>query len=222
MVGRPDKEHVAEYAKSGRASCRKCKGNIAKDTLRMGKYVQSPSFDGWVPQWFHVACFFGGKKAMPDVSDIAGISELSFDDQKRIKDLIGGNAVASGELPVSLPPSAYVCPFLGLCFRVALPTFLSQPAKKGQGGTKGAEDDEGNIGDYKVTVCGCEFMQPMKPGARSRSPRAADQNAVAASPRSKLESCAWGESRPWIGGLSSLPPSGITLTVFSRMGYPKT
>lgn len=35
-----DKLYRAEYAKSGRASCKKCKENIAKDSLRMAIMVQ--------------------------------------------------------------------------------------------------------------------------------------------------------------------------------------
>jgi poly [ADP-ribose] polymerase len=30
----------AEYAKSGRAGCKLCKGNISKDSLRLAKMVQ--------------------------------------------------------------------------------------------------------------------------------------------------------------------------------------
>lgn len=35
-----DKLYKAEYAKSGRASCKKCKENIAKGSLRMAIMVQ--------------------------------------------------------------------------------------------------------------------------------------------------------------------------------------
>lgn len=35
-----DKMYKAEYAKSARASCKKCKENIAKDSLRMAIMVQ--------------------------------------------------------------------------------------------------------------------------------------------------------------------------------------
>lgn len=35
-----DKLYKAEYAKSGRASCKKCKDNIAKDSLRLAIMVQ--------------------------------------------------------------------------------------------------------------------------------------------------------------------------------------
>lgn len=35
-----DKLYKAEYAKSGRAACKKCKENIAKESLRMAIMVQ--------------------------------------------------------------------------------------------------------------------------------------------------------------------------------------
>ena len=35
-----DRPFLAEYAKSGRASCKLCRGAIAKDTLRLAKMVQ--------------------------------------------------------------------------------------------------------------------------------------------------------------------------------------
>jgi len=35
-----DKPFKAEYAKSGRSSCKQCKGLINKDILRMAKMVQ--------------------------------------------------------------------------------------------------------------------------------------------------------------------------------------
>ena len=36
----------AEYAKSNRSSCKKCKDKIEKDELRLARCVQSPHFDG--------------------------------------------------------------------------------------------------------------------------------------------------------------------------------
>ena len=35
-----EKPFKAEYAKSGRAGCKQCKGAISKDTLRIAKMVQ--------------------------------------------------------------------------------------------------------------------------------------------------------------------------------------
>jgi hypothetical protein len=45
----PPKAWKAEYAKSGRASCKSCRSPIAKDQLRLGKMVQASQFDGFMP-----------------------------------------------------------------------------------------------------------------------------------------------------------------------------
>ncbi|CAI7893660.1 unnamed protein product [Closterium sp. NIES-53] len=52
------KPFKAEYAKSARASCRKCKENIAKDAFRIAKVVESKQFDGFMTLWFHATCVF--------------------------------------------------------------------------------------------------------------------------------------------------------------------
>ena len=48
----------AEYAKSGRAGCKKCKTPIEKDSLRLATIIQSTTFDGLMTKWFHYDCFF--------------------------------------------------------------------------------------------------------------------------------------------------------------------
>lgn len=40
MAEEEERPYKAEYAKSSRAGCKQCKGNITKDTLRMAKMVQ--------------------------------------------------------------------------------------------------------------------------------------------------------------------------------------
>ena len=40
MAEEEERPFKAEYAKSSRAGCKQCKGNITKDTLRMAKMVQ--------------------------------------------------------------------------------------------------------------------------------------------------------------------------------------
>ena len=40
MADEEERPFKAEYAKSSRAGCKQCKGNITKDTLRMAKMVQ--------------------------------------------------------------------------------------------------------------------------------------------------------------------------------------
>uniref|UniRef100_A0AAX7TFW2 Poly [ADP-ribose] polymerase n=1 Tax=Astatotilapia calliptera TaxID=8154 RepID=A0AAX7TFW2_ASTCA len=91
-----DKLYRVEYAKSGRASCKKCKENIAKDSLRMAIMVQSPMFDGKVPHWHHFSCFWQRASAQ-STADIAGFSDLRWDDQQKVKKAIESGGAAGGD-----------------------------------------------------------------------------------------------------------------------------
>uniref|UniRef100_A0A8C1I5X5 Poly [ADP-ribose] polymerase n=1 Tax=Cyprinus carpio TaxID=7962 RepID=A0A8C1I5X5_CYPCA len=91
-----DKLYKAEYAKSGRASCKKCKENIAKDSLRMAIMVQSPMFDGKVPHWHHFSCFWL-RAAVQSPSDISGFTDLRWDDQEKVKKAIESGGATGGE-----------------------------------------------------------------------------------------------------------------------------
>ncbi|KAM8817182.1 poly [ADP-ribose] polymerase 1 [Rhynchonycteris naso] len=86
MAESSDKLYRVEYAKSGRASCKKCSESIPKDSLRMAIMVQSPMFDGKVPHWYHFSCFWkvGHSIWQPDV-EVDGFSELRWDDQQKVK-----------------------------------------------------------------------------------------------------------------------------------------
>ena len=53
MPDETDLPFKAEYSKSNRAACKKCKEKIEKDVLRMAVMVQSFKFDGKSPNWFH-------------------------------------------------------------------------------------------------------------------------------------------------------------------------
>lgn len=50
--------YIAEYAKSNRATCKKCRNTIGQGALRLGKMVRSPHFDGEIPLWHHFDCCF--------------------------------------------------------------------------------------------------------------------------------------------------------------------
>lgn len=92
----------AEYAKSNRSTCKACKTQIIKDSLRLAVLVQSPVFDGKVPNWYHFECFFG-KQRPKTVGDIAHFDSLRWEDQEKIKGKIGENpetvlkAIKSGD-----------------------------------------------------------------------------------------------------------------------------
>ncbi|CAJ1078015.1 poly polymerase 1 [Seriola dumerili] [Xyrichtys novacula] len=91
-----EKLYTAEYAKSGRASCKKCKENIAKDSLRMAIMVQSPMFDGKVPHWHHFSCFWQRASAQ-STGDIAGFSDLRWADQEKVKKAIESGGATGGK-----------------------------------------------------------------------------------------------------------------------------
>jgi hypothetical protein len=58
--GVTEKDYVAEYSKSSRAACAVCKEKILQDKLRIGKMVQSDSFDGRLPEYHHPECILTG------------------------------------------------------------------------------------------------------------------------------------------------------------------
>uniref|UniRef100_A0A7J7RUZ9 Poly [ADP-ribose] polymerase 1 n=1 Tax=Myotis myotis TaxID=51298 RepID=A0A7J7RUZ9_MYOMY len=95
MAEASDKLYRVEYAKSGRASCKKCSESIPKDALRMAIMVQSPMFDGKVPHWYHFSCFWkvGHSIWQPDV-EVDGFSELRWDDQQKVKKTAEAGGVA--------------------------------------------------------------------------------------------------------------------------------
>lgn len=79
--------YQAEYAKSGRASCKGCKQKIDQGTLRLAIMVQSPFFDGKQPNWHHEDCFFH-KTRPTSVREIANFNKLKSADQDRIKSVM--------------------------------------------------------------------------------------------------------------------------------------
>ncbi|KAL3275884.1 hypothetical protein HHI36_020621 [Cryptolaemus montrouzieri] len=83
-----DLPYKAEYAKSGRSSCRGCKSSIGQGTLRLAVMVQSPAFDGKTPNWYHHMCFFS-KQRPKTVDDIDNFETLRLPDQEKIKEKIG-------------------------------------------------------------------------------------------------------------------------------------
>ncbi|KAF5305635.1 hypothetical protein FQR65_LT07716 [Abscondita terminalis] len=86
-----DLPYKVEYAKSGRASCRGCKNTIEKDVLRLAVMVQSPMFDGKVPNWYHSSCFFR-KQRPKTVDDIEHFESLRWEDQESLKSKIGASS----------------------------------------------------------------------------------------------------------------------------------
>lgn len=55
-------------------------------------YFQSPHFDGLIPNWHHVECFFR-KNRPKDCNEIEHFDQLRWDDQKSIKASIEGKSL---------------------------------------------------------------------------------------------------------------------------------
>ncbi|KAL0320607.1 UNVERIFIED_CONTAM: Polynucleotide 3'-phosphatase ZDP [Sesamum radiatum] len=90
---------VAEYAKSGRSSCKKCSKAIASSSLRLGLVSKDPrGFD--MTKWHHLDCFpFKNSDSVSSAEAIAGFSSLKSIDQESVKKLISEVAQVSEEVP---------------------------------------------------------------------------------------------------------------------------
>jgi hypothetical protein len=84
-------QYKAEYAKSGRSSCKKCGKPIPDGALRMGPLVQSPHFDGKVPLWHHFECLAAKASALVDAAQVDGYFSLRPEHQTHIDNLISAN-----------------------------------------------------------------------------------------------------------------------------------
>ncbi|TKY62377.1 Poly of ADP-ribose polymerase 1 [Spatholobus suberectus] len=88
----------AEYAKSGRSSCRTCKAPIASEALRLGKMVQSTKFDGLMPMWNHAACILKKANQIKSVEDVENIESLRWEDQQKIRKYIESGGAGSSAI----------------------------------------------------------------------------------------------------------------------------
>lgn len=78
---------VAEYAKSGRSSCKKCSEKIESKSLRLGLSMWDPrGFEN--TKWYHLDCFFPVDVNLLSAELIDGFSELKNSDQENLKKLV--------------------------------------------------------------------------------------------------------------------------------------
>nr|USW07835.1 poly [ADP-ribose] polymerase 1 [Crypthecodinium cohnii] len=92
----------AEYAKSNRSKCTKCKKPIEMGTMRIGKSQQSDKFDGMYTAWQHFECLVKGGVLPKSTQIIAGYGSLKGADQDLIASKVpseaAGGAAESEEL----------------------------------------------------------------------------------------------------------------------------
>merc|ERR1719203_2512572 len=89
--------YVAEYAKSGRAGCKGCKGKIEQGSLRLGTITAGPG-DYDMTAWRHLECQKKPKN-LSSVDEIEGLATLKAEDLEKIKEWF--NASGAKKRPVS-------------------------------------------------------------------------------------------------------------------------
>ncbi|VVA97663.1 unnamed protein product [Arabis nemorensis] len=78
---------IAEYAKSGRSSCKKCSQTITAKELRLALVTRD--FRGYdVTKWHHLGCFPVESDPIVSVEDIGGFSSLENGDKDALKELV--------------------------------------------------------------------------------------------------------------------------------------
>ncbi|WOK95729.1 polynucleotide 3'-phosphatase ZDP isoform X2 [Canna indica] len=78
---------VAEYAKSGRSSCKGCTKAISARCLRLGSSSKDPrGFD--LVRWFHVDCFPAASRSDLAADEIVGFSSLKDLDKDALRKLV--------------------------------------------------------------------------------------------------------------------------------------
>ena len=92
-----DNKYSIEHAKTARSKCKKCKTQIEKDELRIGKHYPSERFEegGSATDWFHPSCMFEHlkrvrktTKRIEDEGDISGFILLDDDEKEAVRELI--------------------------------------------------------------------------------------------------------------------------------------
>ncbi|GAM22252.1 hypothetical protein SAMD00019534_054270 [Acytostelium subglobosum LB1] len=79
--------HQIEYSKSGRSSCKTCKGTIQQDTLRVGLETKSRVFDGYDVSWYHLKCYRFDKVNF--IKQLKHFELLRWEDYIKVREIIG-------------------------------------------------------------------------------------------------------------------------------------
>ncbi|KAJ3695190.1 hypothetical protein LUZ60_000567 [Juncus effusus] len=86
---------LAEYAKSGRSSCKGCGNTIGSDSLRVGSAEKDPrGFEK--KSWFHLDCFPAKLSTVGSVEEIVGFSSLKSADKEALMKIKSGASSSDG------------------------------------------------------------------------------------------------------------------------------
>ena len=78
--------YTAEYARSGRSTCRRCLRRIGDGELRYGVRTRVPIFAHTITAWHHARCLrLRECPGLDDVADVEGFAALRPADQRRVR-----------------------------------------------------------------------------------------------------------------------------------------
>ncbi|XP_028178706.1 poly [ADP-ribose] polymerase 1-like [Ostrinia furnacalis] len=95
--------YKADYAKSGRASCKYCGLKIPEGSLRIGRQEKMPGADKFWTKWYHVSCIFkdnifGDYHPPTTNAEISNFMQLNVQDQEYINCIIEAGSMKT-EIP---------------------------------------------------------------------------------------------------------------------------
>ena len=191
--------HVAQLALSGRSACKKCKGKIDKEELRLGKEVE---VDGrGMMSWYHVRCW-PVPGALGELDDeVRDFSSLSPEHQQLIMDRAG--KAPQGKAPQGKAPTT---PKTGREQKQAVAIATGEAACTEAGGKKrkraqGEEDDQA---DDEAE----EEAEEDEEGGAGRGSEGSSASAVAADSGNETEEDDVGE-----GMRAAVPPAAAAVPI---------
>ena len=128
--------NIAELAKSGRSTCKRCKALIASQTLRIGKAYDNG--ERVMTSWYHPHCWPVPKK-LADVSEIAGWADLSVEHRADLISRAPNRAPSEGT--ASSAPPAHEAPAAAVASEAAAsihPVWMAAKASPAKVSTTGA------------------------------------------------------------------------------------
>ena len=95
--------HMIEVAKSGRAACRTCKKNIAKDELRFGEEFANQFSTSGEPsyRWHHLAC--AATKLAPELKSALDAYSGPVPDRADLDKAMAAGLAKAGSKPAGFP-----------------------------------------------------------------------------------------------------------------------
>ncbi|KYQ92097.1 poly(ADP-ribosyl)transferase [Tieghemostelium lacteum] len=96
MSNKEELKTSVEYSKSNRSSCKKCKGSLPVDSIRIGLETKSRVWDGYDVYWYHVKCF--QFSTVHYLKQLKHFDLLRWEDQMKLRELIGDKSEIKNQM----------------------------------------------------------------------------------------------------------------------------